>query len=52
LAYDIDLFTPETHQAFSTSARDISSFQEGHKGIAARWVTSDQMKCELTELVK
>ena len=49
MAYDIDLFTPETYQAFSKSARDMSGFQKWHKGIAARWVTSNQMECDVVD---
>ena len=42
-----DLFSPETYQVFSKSARDISGFQKRHKGIGARWVTSNQMECDV-----
>ena len=49
MAYDIDLFTPETYQAFSKSARDMSRFQKRQKGIGARWVTSNQMECDVVD---
>ena len=50
MAYYIDLFSPETYQAFSNSARDISGFRDRHKSIAARIKPGDRLVCYVTRL--
>jgi hypothetical protein len=50
MAYFIDLFSPETHEAFTRSARDISGFRFRHKGMADRIKPGDMFVCYLTRL--
>lgn len=50
MAYFIDLFSPETHEAFARSARDISGFRLRHKGMAERVKAGDKFVCYLTRL--
>ena len=41
MAYFIDLFSPETYEAFSRSPRDISGFRLRHKNRADKVKTGD-----------
>jgi hypothetical protein len=50
MAYFIDLFSPETYEAFSRSNRDVSGFRRRHKGIAERVKAGDIFVCYLTRL--
>src|SRR3990170_689707 len=50
MAYFIDLFSPETYEAFTRSARDISGFRLRHKGMADRIKPGDVFVCYLTRL--
>lgn len=50
MAYFIDLFSPETYEAFSRSSRDISGFRLRHKGMADRIKRGDVFVCYLTRL--
>ncbi len=50
MAYYIDLFSPETYQAFARSPRDVSGFRLRHKGIAERIRPGDTFVCYLTRL--
>jgi hypothetical protein len=50
MAYYIDLFSPETYDAFSRSQRDISGFRLRHKNIAERIKPGDTFVCYLTRL--
>jgi len=50
MAYFIDLFSPETHEAFARSGRDISGFRLRHKGMADRIKPGDVFVCYLTRL--
>jgi hypothetical protein len=50
MAYYIDLFSPETYDAFSRSARDISGFRPRHRNIADRIKPGDIFVCYLTRL--
>jgi hypothetical protein len=50
MAYFIDLFSPETHDAFSKSARNISGFRLRHKNMAERIKPGDVLVCYLTRL--
>ena len=50
MAYFIDLFSPETYEAFSRSSRDISGFRLRHRGMAERISSGDIFVCYLTRL--
>jgi hypothetical protein len=50
MAYFIDLFSPETYEAFTRSSRDVSGFRLRHKGIAERVSPGDIFVCYLTRL--
>jgi hypothetical protein len=50
MAYFIDLFSPETYEAFARSSRDISGFRLRHKNIAERVKPGDVFVCYLTRL--
>jgi hypothetical protein len=50
MAYFIDLFSPETYEAFARSTRDISGFRLRHKGMADRIKSGDVFVCYLTRL--
>lgn len=50
MAYFIDLFSPETYQAFTLSARDVSGFRLRHRGMAGRVKPGDIFVCYLTRL--
>ena len=49
MAYYIDLFSPETYEAFSKSSRDVSGFRERQKGIAANIKAGDKFICYVTK---
>lgn len=50
MPYFIDLFSPETYEAFARSSRDISGFRLRHKGMADRIKSGDVFVCYLTRL--
>src|SRR5688572_5891547 len=50
MAYFLDLFSPETYEAFSRSDRSISGFRERHRGIAGRVKPGDKFLCYMTKL--
>jgi predicted RNA-binding protein len=50
MAYFIDLFSPETYDAFARSPRDISGFRLRHKNMAQRIKAGDVFVCYLTRL--
>ena len=50
MAYFIDLFSPETYEAFARSGRNISGFRLRHKGMADRIKSGDVFVCYLTRL--
>jgi len=50
MAYFIDLFSPETYEAFARSSRDVSGFRLRHKKMAERVSPSDVFVCYLTRL--
>jgi hypothetical protein len=50
MAYFIDLFSPETYEAFARSHRDISGFRLRHKGMADQIKPGDVFVCYLTRL--
>ncbi len=50
MAYYLDLFSPETYEAFSRSARDISGFRPRQESIANRIQVGDKFICYMTKL--
>src|SRR5215467_10186703 len=48
--YYLDLFSPETYEAFTRSSRDISGFRLRHEGLASRVQPGDKLLCYLTKL--
>jgi len=50
MAYYIDLFSPDTHQAFSNSDRSVSGFRARHEGLAKRIHPGDTLVCYVTKL--
>lgn len=50
MAYFIDLFSPETYEAFSRSDRAISGFRKRHAIAALRVKPGDKLVCYLTKL--
>ena len=50
MAYYIDLFSPETYEAFKRSTRDISGFRLRHKRMAERITSGDMLICYMTRL--
>lgn len=50
MAYFLDLFSPETYEAFSRSDRTVSGFRLRHRGIAGRVKSGDKLVCYMTKL--
>jgi hypothetical protein len=50
MAYFIDLFSPETYEAFTRSSRDISGFRSRHRNVAEKIKPGDLFVCYLTRL--
>ena len=50
MAYYIDLFSPETYEAFTQSSREISGFRSRHKNVASKIKPGDIFVCYLTRL--
>ncbi len=50
MTYFIDLFSPETYDAFAHSSRDVSGFRLRHKKMAERVSSGDIFICYLTRL--
>jgi hypothetical protein len=50
MAYFVDLFSPETYEAFKHSSRDISGFRLRHKRMAERIASGDILICYMTRL--
>jgi hypothetical protein len=50
MAYFIDLFSPETYDAFTKSSREVSGFRARHRGMAERVKPGDTFVCYLTRL--
>jgi hypothetical protein len=50
MAYFIDLFSPETYEAFARSARNVSGFRLRHKNVAERIKPGEVFVCYLTRL--
>ena len=52
MVYYIDLFSPETYEAFTRSSRDITGFRLRHKGMAERIKPGDTFVGYLTRLAR
>jgi hypothetical protein len=50
MAYYIDLFSPETYEAFRAPSRDVSGFRPRQKSIAQRVSVGDIFVCYMTRL--
>jgi predicted RNA-binding protein len=50
MAYYLDLFSPETYEAFSKSNRGISGFRPRQQGAADRVKPGDKLVCYMTKL--
>ncbi|WP_287157831.1 EVE domain-containing protein [Chloroflexus sp.] len=50
MAYYLDLFSPETYEAFTNSNRDISGFRLRQKNAASRIAVGDKLICYMTKL--
>src|SRR5262245_19651902 len=50
MAYYLDLFSPETYEAFSRSNRDISGFRLRQENTANRIQIGDKLVCYMTKL--
>jgi hypothetical protein len=50
MAYYLDLFSPETYQAFSNSNRDVSGFRIRQEKTASRIQPGDILICYMTKL--
>lgn len=48
--YYLDIFSPETYEAFTRSAQDISGFRMRHEGVANRIQPGDRLICYMTKL--
>ena len=47
MAYYVDLFSPQTYEAFSSSNRDISGFRPRQENAASRVQVGDKLICYL-----
>lgn len=50
MAYFIDLFSPETYEAFGRSTQEVSGFRMRHKGMAERIKPGDVFACYVTRV--
>jgi hypothetical protein len=50
MAYYLDLFSPETYEAFSRSDRSVSGFRKRQRNAAARIRPGDKLVCYMTKL--
>jgi len=50
MAYYLDLFSPETYEAFTKSNRDISGFRVRQQNAASRIKVGDKLICYMTKL--
>ncbi len=50
MAYYLNLFSPETYEAISRSARTVSGFRIRHQNVAARIKIGDKLICYMTKL--
>jgi predicted RNA-binding protein len=50
VAYYLDLFSPDTYEAFSRSSQNVSGFRIRHENLARRVQLHDRFICYLTKL--
>lgn len=50
MAYFLNLFSPETHEAFIASGRSISGFRITQKNAASKIKPGDKFMCYITKL--
>jgi hypothetical protein len=50
VAYYLNLFSPETYEAFSKSDRAVSGFRERQQSAADKIKLSDRLLCYMTRL--
>ena len=50
MAYFLDLFSPQTYEAFKRSSRDVSGFRQRQRNAADRVSAGDKLICYLTKL--
>jgi predicted RNA-binding protein len=50
MAYYLDLFSPETYEAFTRSDQTVSGFRQRHHAVAGRVKTGDRLVCYLTKV--
>lgn len=50
MTYYLDLFSPQTHEAFSRSDRSISGFNMSQKSLASRLKSGDKLVCYVTKV--
>ena len=50
MAYFLDLFSPETYEAFVRSDRSISGFRMRQRNVARRVKPGDRLVCYMTRL--
>ena len=50
MAYFLNLFSPETYEAFTNSNRDLSGFRLRHQTVAGRIKVGDRLICYMTKL--
>jgi predicted RNA-binding protein len=50
VAYFLNLFSPETYEAFTKSGRDTSGFRLRHQNAATRVLPGDRLVCYMTKL--
>src|SRR5918912_2597508 len=50
MAYYLDLFSPETYEAFSRSDRSVSGFRVSQESLARKLTPGDKLVCYVTKL--
>ena len=50
MTYYLDLFSPETHRAFSLSSRAVSGFSKRQRGVADGVILGDKLICYITRI--
>jgi hypothetical protein len=50
MAYFLDLFSPETYEAFSKSKQDISGFRPRQENATSKIQIGDKLICYMTKL--
>ncbi|MFN8466333.1 MAG: hypothetical protein U0X20_12320 [Caldilineaceae bacterium] len=50
MAYFVDLFSPDTYEAFQRAGGNVSGFRLRHQGVAGRVKVGDKLVCYMTKL--